>query len=392
MPQAPPPPVTAARPIKARLTSDALAGLLLIAMAIVAVAAANSPLAYLYRHSFDGRLWWTPTPFLVTAHAWINNGLMAVFFFVVGLEVKREWLVGNLAEPGARRLPIAAALAGMAAPALIFMLVAGRSPGLARGWAIPAATDIAFAIGVVSLLGRRVPAALRTFLLTVAIVDDLGAVVIIAGFYTRYIDVDWLNAGLFVLAVMVGLNRSGVTRAWPYVIGAAVLWWCLLHSGIHATIAGVAAALAVPCRGQRSLLERMEHRLAPWNAFLVGPLFALANAGTSFAGLAPRAFLAPLPLAIAAGLVLGKQGGILGSVYLADRTGFARRPEGTTWAQVWGVALLSGIGFTMSLFIGALAFPGKPVLFAETKLGVLGGTALSAMLGFAALRLAKSRP
>jgi len=390
MPQAPALLARTARPFKALFVSDALAGVLLIVVAAVAVAVANSPLAPAYRHLLSDHLAWTPTTFLVTVHAWVDNGLMAVFFFVVGLEVKREWLVGNLAEPASRRLPIVAALAGMATPAVVYALVAGQSPGLLRGWAIPAATDIAFAMGVIGLLGQRVPPALRTFLLTVAIVDDIGAVVIIASFYTPFVDVDWLNAGLLVLAILVGLNRAGLRHGWPFALGTVALWWCLLHAGIHPTIAGVAGALTIPCRGDDSLLERMEHRLVGWNAYLVMPVFAFANAGVTLAGLGRGAILSPLPLAIAAGLVVGKQAGIFGSVYMADRTGFARRPDASSWPQVWGVALLSGIGFTMSLFIAGLAFARHARQFEEAKLGVLAGTLLSAMIGYAVLRLAST--
>ena len=385
---------TAARPFKALFDSDAFAGVLLIAVAVLAIAAANSPFAATYHALFHDPLPWTPIPKLDTLHAWINDALMAVFFFVVGLEVKREMIVGNLADARARRLPVLAAAAGMAAPAAVYLAIAGGEPGLARGWAIPAATDIAFAMGVVGLLANRVPAALRLFLLTVAIVDDIGAVLIIALVYTAGIDMAWLLAALLVFAAMLALNRSGVARIWPYVVAAAALWFCVLNSGVHATVAGVVAALTIPLRRREggSMVETMEHALVGWNAHVIVPLFGFANAGVALAGLGLAALAEPLPLAVGAGLVIGKQLGIFGSIVLADRLGFAPRPAGASWAQVWGTAMLCGIGFTMSLFIGALAFPRAPELVEEAKLGVLAGSLVSALLGYLVLRLARPAP
>ena len=383
----------AARPFKALFDSDAFAGVLLIAVAILAVAVANSPLAGAYHYLFHAELAWTPIPKLDTLHLWINDALMAVFFFVVGLEVKREMIAGNLATVEARRLPVLAASAGMAVPALVYLAVVGDAPGLTRGWAIPAATDIAFAMGVIGLLGTRVPGALRLFLLTVAIVDDIGAVLVIALFYTSDIDLAWILAATLVVAAMAAVNKWRVDSIWPFVAGALVLWFCVLNSGIHATIAGVVAALTVPMRRRdgHSLLETMEHALVGWNAHVIVPLFGFANAGVALAGLGLAAFVDPLPLAIGAGLVIGKQPGIFGSIVIADRLGFARRPEGASWAQIWGMAVLCGIGFTMSLFIGALAFPRSPELVEEAKLGVLVGSLVSAVLGYLVLRLARQR-
>ena len=383
----------AARPFKALFDSDAFAGVLLIAVAILAVAVANSPLAGAYHYLFHAELAWTPIPKLDTLHLWINDALMAVFFFVVGLEVKREMIAGNLATVEARRLPVLAASAGMAVPALVYLAVVGDAPGLTRGWAIPAATDIAFAMGVIGLLGTRVPGALRLFLLTVAIVDDIGAVLVIALFYTSDIDLAWILAATLVVAAMAAVNKWRVDSIWPFVAGALVLWFCVLNSGIHATIAGVVAALTVPMRRRdgHSLLETMEHALVGWNAHVIVPLFGFANAGVALAGLGLAAFVDPLPLAIGAGLVIGKQAGIFGSIVIADRLGFARRPEGASWAQIWGMAVLCGIGFTMSLFIGALAFPRSPELVEEAKLGVLVGSLVSAVLGYLVLRLARQR-
>ena len=370
---------------------EAGSGILLILVAAAAVAMANSPLAEAYHHWFHGTLAWTPIPKLDNAHLWINDGLMAIFFFVVGLEIKREVIDGELSNPAKRRLPVIAAVAGMAVPALVFLAFAGGDPALRAGWAIPAATDIAFALGVLGLLGKRAPASLRLFLLTVAIVDDLGAVTIIALFYTANLKLAWLGLSAVVLAAMIVANRAGVTRAAVYVPLALVLWYCVLHSGVHATIAGVAAALTIPMRLDRegdSLLLRMEHALVPWNGFLVVPIFGFANAGVSLAGIGPEGLFAPLPVGIAAGLFLGKQIGIRGAIIGAEKLGFASRPAGATFAQLWGTAALCGIGFTMSLFIGALAFPGNPLLVEEAKLGVLAGSVFSALVGYALLSFA----
>ncbi|MGN6496088.1 MAG: Na+/H+ antiporter NhaA [Tsuneonella sp.] len=376
-------------PVRALFVSDAAGGILLIAVALAAMAVANSPLAGVYEAAFHGPLRWTPIPELANAHFWINDGLMAVFFFVVGLEVKREMIEGQLASAEQRRLPVFAAALGMAFPAAVYLLCAGAAPGLARGWAIPAATDIAFAMGVLGLLGSRVPASLRLLLLTVAIVDDIGAVLIIAVFYTAELQLPWLLGAAIVLAAMIALNRLRIAHAWPFVVLAVVLWYCVLHSGVHATIAGVAAALTIPMvgRGDDTMLERIEHTLAPWSAYLVIPLFGFANAGVNLAGFGLDHLLAPLPVAIAAGLVVGKQAGIFSAIWIADRTGFAPRPENAGWPAIWGVSVLCGIGFTMSLFISELAFPGSRLLVEEAKIGILLGSLISAVLGYALLRL-----
>ncbi len=373
---------------------EAGAGILLIAVAVLAMIAANSPLAHGYHAFFHGSLAWTPIAKLDTAHLWINDALMALFFFVVGLEIKREVLDGELATPARRRLPVMAAAAGMVVPALIYLAVAGFDPSLQPGWAIPAATDIAFALGVLGLIGRRAPPSLRLFLLTVAIVDDLGAVAIIALFYTATLKLGWLALAVALLGALVWLNRKGEKRALPYALLGAALWFAVLNSGVHATVAGVLAALTVPLGLDRhgdSLLLRMEHALAPLSAYLIVPLFGFANAGVSLAGLSLADVLAPLPLGIALGLLLGKQIGILGAIWAARRFALAQPPAGASWAQLWGMALLCGIGFTMSLFITQLGFPGQPALVDEAKLGVLFGSLLSALGGYLVLRLA-SKP
>ena len=379
---------------------EAGAGVLLILVAALAMLAANSPLAEAYHHVFHHALAWTPVAMLGTWHLWINDGLMAVFFFVVGLEIKREFLQGQLSTPPRRRLPILAAAAGMAVPALIYLALAGTAGGLARGWAIPAATDIAFAVGVLALLGSRVPGSLRLFLLTVAIVDDLGAVAVIALFYTAGIDLAWLGGAAALLTAMAALNHLlRVRTAWPYILLSIALWLCVLHSGVHATVAGVLAALTIPLGLDRrgdSLLLRLEHALAPWSAYLIVPLFGFANAGVSLAGVGPSenggaGILAPLPLAVAAGLFAGKQAGILGAIALARATGFAAPPGGASWTQLWGLSALCGIGFTMSLFIAGLAFPEHPDFAEAAKLGILGGSLLSALSGYLILRLSSRR-
>ncbi len=373
------------------LGGDAAAGVLLIFVAIAAMVAANSPLAHGYHDLFHGTLSWTPIAKLNTLHLWINDALMAIFFFVVGLEIKRELLDGELSDAKKRRLPILAAAAGMTVPAIIYLSFAGVDQPLQRGWAIPAATDIAFAMGVIGLLGSRVPASLRLFLLTVAIVDDLGAVVIIAVFYTAQIKLAWLVAALVILALMIAWGRRGISTYTVTLILTVALWYCVLHSGVHATIAGVAAALTIPLkvdRGGDSMLLRMEHALVPWNEYVIVPLFGFANAGVALAGIGMAGLVSPLPLGIAAGLFVGKQIGIFGSIVVAERIGFAHRPDGSNLTQLWGMSILCGIGFTMSLFIGALAFPGYPHLIEEAKLGVITGSVLSSLLGYLVLRFA----
>jgi Na+:H+ antiporter, NhaA family len=382
-----------ARAFARRFGGESGAGLLLIGAAAAATVLANSPLAEAYHHWFHAALPFAPIARLPSLHAWINDAAMAVFFFVVGLEIKREVLDGELSTPARRRLPVLAALAGMAAPALVYWLLARGDPALLRGWAIPAATDIAFALGVLALVGKGLPGSLRLFLLSVAIVDDLGAALVIALFYSGGIDLGWLAGAGAALAAMALLNRAGVGLARWYVIGALAVWFCVLHSGVHPTIGGVAAAMTVPLAIDKvhydSVLLRLEHALTPWSAYAIVPLFGFANAGVSMAGIGPGTLLAPLPLAVALGLVIGKQAGIFAAIYLSAKSGFAAPPAGATWRQLWGVSALCGIGFTMSLFIAALAFGRSPELFEEAKLGVLAGTLLSVLAGAAILRGAR---
>ncbi|WP_100259525.1 Na+/H+ antiporter NhaA [Qipengyuania seohaensis] len=383
-------------PVRALFVSDASAGILLILVAIAAMLAANSALAEDYHHLFHGELFSADVFKLNTLHLWINDGLMAIFFFVVGLEVKREWIEGQLSDNDQRKMPVLAAAAGMVFPALVYLFfVNAEGAGeLTRGWAIPAATDIAFAMGVLGLLGSRVPASLRLFLLTVAIVDDIGAVLVIALFYTANLKVMWLLAAAVVVGIMMAMNRARISAYTPFIVMALVLWFLVLNSGVHATIAGVVAALTIPMRGKDddTMLEHLEHGLAPWSAYLIVPVFGFANAGVEIGNLGMEGIIAPLPIAIAAGLFFGKQVGILSAIYVADRLGFAPRPDGASWTEIWGVSILCGIGFTMSLFISGLAFAGNALLIEEAKIGILMGSFVSAVVGYTILRMTTDHP
>ncbi len=368
------------------LTSEAAGGIVLMAAAVAALVIANSPLAGAYVAALDIKLGG-----LSILH-WINDGLMAVFFLLIGLEIKRELIEGQLSSWPRRVLPGLAAAGGMIVPALIFVAVNLGQPENLRGWAIPSATDIAFALGVLALLGPRVPVSLKVFLTALAIIDDLGAIAIIAAFYTADLSTFWLSVEAIPLLVLIGLNRFGVRRLAPYCAIGVVLWFVALKSGVHPTLAGVALAFTIPLRtgakphGDEPLL-RLEHALQPWVAYLVVPVFGFANAGVSFDGLTLAALAAPLPLGIILGLFLGKQVGVFGAVWLAVRMRWADLPEGASMTQLYGVALICGIGFTMSLFIGLLAFPSSAQAQDAVKIGVLAGSLLSAMAGALVLRL-----
>jgi NhaA family Na+:H+ antiporter len=373
--------------LRALLDSEAAGGIILIGTAGLALVLANSPLAAVYFQALT-----TPIGPLNLLH-WVNDALMALFFLLVGLEVKRELALGQLATWPQRILPGVAAATGMILPAVIYTVL-NLGEDTIRGWAIPAATDIAFALGVLALLGSRVPSSLKLFLLAVAIIDDVGAVLIITIFYTADLGVMWLAAAGLVAVALIGLNRVGVNRLGPYLALGLVLWFAVLKSGVHPTIAGVVLALTIPLgsgHGSASPLHRVEKGLAPWVAFLIVPLFGLANAGVSLSGLGLSALSAPIPIGIAAGLFLGKQLGIFGAVWATIRLGLASVPEGASHAQIYGVALLCGIGFTMSLFIGFLAFPQSAIAQSEVKIGVLIGSLLSAVAGLLVLALS-ARP
>ena len=383
------------------LDSEAAGGLLLMGAAALALIVANSGLAEAYHDMLHAEIGPELTPKLgpMTVHLWINDGLMAIFFLLVGLEIKREFLDGQLSTWDRRRLPVIAAAVGMVVPAFFYLGLTSSVSGLARGWAIPAATDIAFAIGVLALLGSRAPTSLKLFLTTVAIADDLGAVAVIALAYTDSLDSLALGASAFILFTMYAIGKSGVQRLWVYLILAVLLWYAVLLSGVHATVAGVLAASTIPVvrtpgapDSAESPLHRLEHGIAPWVAFLIVPLFGFANAGVSLQGIGLAEIFAPLPLGIAAGLFLGKQVGIFGAVLLAEKLNISPRPGGISWMQTWGIATLCGIGFTMSLFIATLSYFGNDELYNEAKIGVLSGTLVSLILGYVILRFAAPNP
>ena len=359
--------------------SEPASGILLIVATVLALIVANSPLFSSYddvlHFHFAG----------LSIEHWINDGLMAIFFLLVGLEIKREMVGGELSTWGSRVLPGIAAAGGMAIPAIIFLIVTRGHDGITDGWAIPTATDIAFALGILSLLGSRVPTSLKVLLTSIAILDDLGAIAIIALFYTRQLEFAYLGGAVTCIAVLVIFSRMGVTRLLPYLLVGFVLWFCVFKSGVHATLAGVAVALLVPARSKVSTVEpplrRLEHAIDPWVSLLIVPVFAFANAGVHFGGLRHSDIVGPLPLGIMLGLFLGKQIGIFGVIWSAVRIGIAPKPEGTSWVHVYGMALLCGVGFTMSLFIGGLAFSDSEHLMGATRIGVLCGSVVSALLG-----------
>lgn len=367
---------------------EAAGGIVLMVAAVVALLLANSPLAHFYETLLD-----TPVSLRVGALAldkhllhWINDGLMAIFFLLVGLEIKREMMKGALSSFDQAALPAIAAAGGMLVPALVYTAINAGNPAALAGWAIPAATDIAFAIGVLALLGPAVPASLKIFLLALAIIDDLGAIVIIALFYTDNLSVTALALAGVGGLVLLALNRRGVTRIAPYMLAGVFMWVCVLKSGVHATLAGVATALAIPLEGRThegdtdGPLETLEHALHSWVTFGILPLFAFANAGVSFAGITLANLAGSIPLGIMAGLALGKPVGIVGATWIAVRSGLAGLPEGASWRQVCAIGCLGGIGFTMSLFIGMLAFP-EPQYAADLRIGVLAGSIVSALAG-----------
>jgi len=366
------------------LESEASGGLVLIGAAALALMLANSPLAPAYFGTLAGKL--GPLSLL----HWINDALMAVFFLFVGLEMKRELIGGQLATWPFRILPGIAAVSGMALPALIYLVI-NRGTHSLHGWAIPAATDIAFALGVLALLGSRVPPSLKLLLLAVAIIDDLGAVLIIALFYTAQLSLLWLGLAAVIVVILGALNKAGITRLGLYVALGLGLWLCVFRSGVHPTMAGVTLALFIPLKPSdetASPLHSLEHALAPWVGFLIVPVFGLANAGVSLSGVSLTSLAAPIPLGIAAGLFLGKQLGVFMSVWAAIRLRLAPIPEGASLAQLYGVAVLCGIGFTMSLFIGLLAFPASVDAQEQVKVGVLLGSLLSALVGALVLAVA----
>jgi Na+:H+ antiporter, NhaA family len=377
--------------LRGLLSSEAAGGVVLMAVAVLALLTANSPLAPGYFAVLNLYV------FGLSVLHWINDALMAVFFLLIGLEIKRELVDGQLSTWSRRALPGIAAAGGMIVPALVYVAVNWQTPATLRGWAIPTATDIAFALGVLALLGRHVPVPLKIFLTALAILDDLGAVIIIAAFYTADLAYGWVALSGATVTVLIAVNRAGVERLSVYLVLGALMWFLVLKSGVHATLAGVALAFAIPLRRapfqaevKQSALLRLEHALQPWVAFAVVPIFGFANAGVSLDGLGLGTVLAPVPLGIALGLFAGKQIGVFGFAWFAIRMKLADRPAHATWTHLYGVALLCGIGFTMSLFIGLLAFDRQEVQDA-VKIGVLVGSIASALVGAVLLKAARPK-
>lgn len=376
-----------------QIQRERLAGLVLIAAAGAALVAANTALEQAYHDLLHFELGPVlPKVGPLTVHALVADGLMAIFFLLVGMEVKREWVEGRLSSRQARRLPIIAAAAGIVVPALVYLSVTGLDPRWAHGWAIPTATDIAFAVAVLAILGTHAPPSIKVMLVTIAVVDDVGAVAIIAFAYTEDVNVLALGAAMGLFVMMVLFNIMGVRRAWPYLCGFALLWWLVTASGVHSTIAGVLAALTIPLGpGEKhSTLEHLEHRIHPWAMFAIVPLFGFVSAGVHLPGLAPLA--EPLPLAVLLGLFVGKQLGVFAAIRIGDAMGLCCRPEGASWPQIYGASVLCGIGFTMSLFVGGLAFADQPEAVDLAKIGTMAGSLLSALLGWAVLRAASPVP
>lgn len=371
---------------------EASGGILLMASAVLAMIVANSALVGAYDSVLGSMISVTVNgtgvekPLIL----WINDGLMAIFFFLIGLELKRELIEGKLKNPRDVLLPGVAAIGGMALPALVFAYFNWGLPTM-RGWAIPAATDIAFALGILALVGSRAPASLKVFLLTLAILDDLGAIIIIALFYTAELKVDYLYMALMPLVGLILLNRAGAHRLAPAILLGVIMWYFVLKSGVHATLAGVVTAFCIPLKDKwgKSPLHSLEHNLAPYVLYLIIPIFAFANAGVVLEGMTFQSLLQPLPLGIALGLLIGKQIGVFGLTVAMVKLGFAKMPAGANYLHIYGIACLAGVGFTMSLFIGGLSFA-DPELMNQVRAGVLSGSIVSGIVGYTALMLASS--
>jgi NhaA family Na+:H+ antiporter len=370
---------------------EASGGILLMLSALAAMIVANSALSGLYESVLGAKF-----SVLINGEGlskplilWINDGLMAIFFFLIGLELKREILEGKLKNPSDIILPGVAAIGGMALPALIFVLLNWNIVENISGWAIPAATDIAFALGILALVGSRAPASLKVFLLTLAILDDLGAIIIIALFYTAELKIDYLFLALLPLAGLLWLNIKGAHRIAPALLLGAIMWYFVLKSGVHATLAGVVTAFCIPLKDKwgKSPLHSLEDGLTPYVLYLIIPIFAFANAGVVLKGMTFSDLLAPLPLGIALGLIVGKQVGVFGLTMLMVKTGIAKMPHGATALHIYGISCLAGVGFTMSLFIGGLSFADAEMMN-QVRLGVLSGSIVSGVLGYTALMLA----
>ncbi len=387
------------RLLKDFIRMEASGGIVLFITAVAAIVITNSPYVSYYQYFLD-----LPVSFRIGTFElfkpllhWVNDGLMVIFFLLVGLEIKREVLEGELNSLQKSMLPGIAALGGMLIPAIIYLIINAKTPSALHGWAIPTATDIAFALGILSLLGSRVPTALKVFLTALAILDDLGAIAIIAMFYTSQLSMLSLSFAFLFISILYLMNRLGVTKFAPYLIVGFILWLCVLKSGVHATLSGVVLAFAIPLRARNeygmSPARTMEHALMPWVAYGVLPLFAFVNAGLCFRSLSASDMLETVPLGIALGLFFGKQIGVLGASWLAVKTKIAQLPAQVDWPAMYGVALLCGVGFTMSLFIGGLAFDAQGRNYATAvRLGVLFGSALSGVLGYWVLRTVLRKP
>ncbi len=379
-------------PFKWFFKLEAASGLILLISAIIALIISNSTYSNIYFDSLNEYLFIGINNFglkLSVLH-WINDALMAIFFFFVTLEIKREFIQGELSTIKQAILPIVGALGGMLVPALIYIYINYETPETLNGWAIPSATDIAFSIGILSLLGSRVPISLKVFLTALAIIDDLGAIIIIAFFYTGDLNIYYLALIIGTFVVLVILNRFGVKKFLPYLIVGIFLWFFTYESGIHATIAGVLLACSIPHRKKDhdfSLLTKIEHSISPYVAFGIMPLFAFANAGVSLNGLTFASLLAPVPLGILLGLFIGKQFGVFIFSYISIKAGFAQMPNNANWVAFYGVGVLTGIGFTMSLFVGNLAFAESNQYIDGVKIGVLSGSLLSTIFGYFLLLL-----
>ncbi|MCH2056336.1 MAG: Na+/H+ antiporter NhaA [Thalassotalea sp.] len=378
--------------IQGFLKLEAASGIILMIAAVVAIVLANSPLNIYY-----DLLLQTPVVLAVGSFEiakpmllWINDGLMALFFFLVGLELKREFLEGDLSEPGQVALPAVEAVGGMAIPALVYVALNYQEPDALNGWAIPTATDIAFALGILAMVGSKVPLQLKIFLTSLAIFDDLGAIIVIALFYTDQLSVTSLVVSAVVLVILTILSKRGVKDTAPYIFFGVVLWVAVLKSGVHATLAGVALAMFIPIKGREgepSPLKSLEHNLHSMVAFIILPIFAFANAGVNLFGVGIEDVMSPVPLGIILGLFVGKQLGVFGFCFIAIKAGLVKLPENVNWTLLYGAALLSGVGFTMSLFIGSLAFEQSGVnLIYQDRLGIIIGSILSGTIGYLVIK------
>ena len=387
---------TLSKPFKWFFQLEAASGLVLLIAAIIALVISNSIFSELYFSTLEQYLFIGINDFglKLSVHHWINDLLMAVFFFFVTLEIKREFIQGELSNLKKALLPIIGAVGGMVVPALVYVSINFGNTETLNGWAIPSATDIAFSLGILSLLGSRVPISLKIFLTALAIIDDLGAILIIAFFYSGDLSITYLSLILISYILLLVLNKLGVKKFIPYLIIGALMWFFTYKSGIHATIAGVLLASTIPHRIKDkdfSLLIKLEHAISPYVAFLIMPIFAFANAGVSLAGLSLSSLLEPVPLGILLGLFIGKQVGVMVSSYLAVKLGAAQMPDNSSWLSLYGVSILTGVGFTMSLFVGNLAFAGSIHYMDDVKIGVLSGSLLSTIFGYFLLLYASKK-